>query len=206
MEKEKIFHYGTAYWRPPNPPRPKHRFHLERIKNDLGFDIIRLFVPWNWHHRKPDEFVFDEDHEILDICDELDLRVLLQVNLETAPYWLETHTRSPLCERERPCLDWRAEATPAAAIPAAFIIRPLVRRLIVTCVNSCGSSTRIGALVLTTVETSSGTRLVLPHGETWRPAHCYCEASCQAFTRGWRRYGTSNVQRRLPRALRASAN
>jgi beta-galactosidase len=83
------FVYGTAYWRPPNPPRDKHRFHLERIKHDLGFDLVRLHMPWNWLHRRPDQFVFDEVHEILGICDELGLNALLQLNLETAPYWLE---------------------------------------------------------------------------------------------------------------------
>lgn len=89
MKKQSTFHYGTAYWRPPNPPRQQHRFHLEKIKRDLGFDLVRLHMPWNWHHRQPDQFTFDEVHEILAICDELDLGVLLQLNLETAPYWLE---------------------------------------------------------------------------------------------------------------------
>jgi hypothetical protein len=61
MEKQRVFHCGTAYWRPPNPPREKHRFHLDKIKNELGFDFVRLHMPWNWHHRRPDQFVFDED-------------------------------------------------------------------------------------------------------------------------------------------------
>ena len=55
MNKTKTFHCGTNYWRPPNPPREQHRRHLEKIKNDLGFDIVNLRVIWNWHHRKAEE-------------------------------------------------------------------------------------------------------------------------------------------------------
>ena len=84
--------YGTAYWRPPNPPRDQHRFHLTKIKNELGFDLVRVWSPWNWHHRRPDEFQFDELHEIFDICGELGLSVLLQMNMESAPYWLEAES------------------------------------------------------------------------------------------------------------------
>lgn len=85
-----MFHYGTNYWRPPNPPRDQHRFHLEKIRNELGFDLVFLRLMWNWHHRRPDEFNFDEVHEIFDICADVDLSVIIQFNLESAPYWLES--------------------------------------------------------------------------------------------------------------------
>ena len=81
--------YGTHYWRPPTPPREQHREHLARIRNEFGFNLVKIRLLWNWHHRKPDAFQFDEVHELFDICDELGLDVLLEVNLETAPYWLE---------------------------------------------------------------------------------------------------------------------
>ena len=89
MKKENIFRYGTNYWRPPNPPREQHRVHLAKIKNELGFDIVNLRVMWNWHNREQDKYCFDEVHEICDICAEVGLDVMLQLNLETAPYWLE---------------------------------------------------------------------------------------------------------------------
>ena len=85
-----MFHYGTNYWRPPNPPRDQHRFHLEKIRNELGFDLIQLRLLWNWQHRQPDGFDFDEVHEIFDISQDVGLSVVLQFNLETAPYWLQT--------------------------------------------------------------------------------------------------------------------
>jgi beta-galactosidase len=86
---EKAFLYGTHYWRPPNPPREQHRYHLTKIKKELGFDLVKFRMLWNWHHREPDKFTFDEVHEMFDICDEIGLKVLLELNLESAPYWLE---------------------------------------------------------------------------------------------------------------------
>ena len=85
-----MFHYGTHYWRPPNPPRDQHRCNLEKIRNELGFDSVHLRLLWNWHHRRENEFIFDEVHEMLNICDDVGLSVMLQLDLESAPYWLET--------------------------------------------------------------------------------------------------------------------
>ena len=84
MPENKVFTYGTHYWRPPTPPREDHYHHLRKIKNDLQFDIIRLRLLWNWHHRGVDEFVFDEVHEIFDVCDTINLNVLIEVSLENA--------------------------------------------------------------------------------------------------------------------------
>jgi len=80
---------GTAYFRPPNPPRSEHRYHLKKIKEELGFDIIRLRLQWNAIHQKPTHFAWEEYDEIVHICEELGLKVLLETSIESAPYWLE---------------------------------------------------------------------------------------------------------------------
>jgi beta-galactosidase len=89
MKKQDIFYYGTQYFRPPNPPRGQHRFHLEKIKNELGFNIVKLFWQWNSCEYVKDQFDFSEYEEVLALCDELGLNVLVQTVLEDAPYWLE---------------------------------------------------------------------------------------------------------------------
>jgi beta-galactosidase GanA len=89
MTTSRVFHYGTNYWRPRTPRREEHRFHLTRIKRDLGFDVVVFRLLWNWHHREADRFLFDEVHELFDICDAVDLRAIITINLESAPYWLE---------------------------------------------------------------------------------------------------------------------
>lgn len=89
MEKKNIFYYGAQYFRPPNPPREQHRFHLEKIKKELGFNIVKLFWQWNSSQRVRGVFDFSEYEEIMTICDELELNVLVNTVLEDAPYWLE---------------------------------------------------------------------------------------------------------------------
>ncbi|MCK5329502.1 MAG: beta-galactosidase [Candidatus Latescibacteria bacterium] len=84
-----FFVYGAQYYRPPNPARHLHRFHLENIRENLGFNTVKLFVQWNACHLSPKTFDFEELEEIVGICEELGLHVLLQVMLENAPYWME---------------------------------------------------------------------------------------------------------------------
>ena len=83
------FFYGTHYFRPPNPPRREHRAHLTRIREDLGFDVVKLRMQWNAIHRRPDVFQWDEYDEIVELCREVGLQFILEINVESAPYWLE---------------------------------------------------------------------------------------------------------------------
>ena len=89
MKPPSSYLYGTAYFRPPNPPRAEHRMHLTKIRKELGFDVIRLRMQWNAIHRQPDRFDWAEYDEIAEICDELGLQFFLETSLESCPYWLE---------------------------------------------------------------------------------------------------------------------
>jgi len=89
MKKSEEFYYGTQYYRLPNPPREQHLYHLTKIKDELGFNIVKLFIQWNMQHIAPGKYDFEEMNEIFDICDKKGLKVLLNTNLETCPYWLE---------------------------------------------------------------------------------------------------------------------
>ncbi|MBM3800862.1 MAG: hypothetical protein FJW26_00975 [Acidimicrobiia bacterium] len=89
MENSSGYLTGTAYFRPPNPPRSEHRYHLKKIKEELGFDIIRLRLQWNAIHQRPDYFAWEEYDEIVGVCEQLGLKLLLETSIESAPYWLE---------------------------------------------------------------------------------------------------------------------
>ncbi len=89
MKIPSAYLYGTAYLRPPNPPRSEHRRHLTKIREELGFDLIRIRMQWNAIHRQPDRFDWEEYDEIASICNDLGLQFLLETSLESAPYWLE---------------------------------------------------------------------------------------------------------------------
>lgn len=88
MENQQ-FVYGTQYYRPPNPPAGQHPFHFEKIRNELGFNLVKYRLQWNAIHVKPDELNLDEINRMFDYCDEIGLNVLVEINLESAPYWME---------------------------------------------------------------------------------------------------------------------
>jgi beta-galactosidase len=92
MSDNHPFYYGVQYYRKPTPPRDSHRYHLEKIRDELGFNIIKVWVMWNCVEPRPGEYNLEEFGEILSICDELGLKVVVQTILEDAPYWAErTH-------------------------------------------------------------------------------------------------------------------
>lgn len=191
------FLYGTAYWRPPNPPRDQHRRHLDIIKGELGFDLIRCRLQWNWHHRHPDGFDFDELHEIFDICDRIDLGVLIETSLESAPYWLEEqHPQARYVSANgRPIELGSQEATPTGGHPGLCFhngpvlehgeryLREIVRQFRHRrCVRlyDCWNEPHLEPCWCNNMWGNMGDRVF-----------CYCQASREAF-RGWlrRRYET----------------
>jgi beta-galactosidase GanA len=62
---------------------------LEKIARDHQFNVVRLYPTWDYFNPAPDMYDLEQVDEVLSICDELGLRVLLGIVLETAPYWLE---------------------------------------------------------------------------------------------------------------------
>ncbi len=83
------FIYGSAFYRPPNPPVSMRRQMLKTFAQEYKFNIIRIYSPWVYHNPEPDRFDFGELEEVLGYCDEFGLRVLMGVVTEDAPYWLE---------------------------------------------------------------------------------------------------------------------
>ena len=86
---ERSFVYGTAFYRPPNPPSSQRREMLKAIAQQYQFNIIRIYPAWTYYNPAPDRFVFDDLEEVMKYCDEFGLRVLMGVVTEEAPYWLE---------------------------------------------------------------------------------------------------------------------
>ena len=83
------FIYGTAFYRPPNPPASMRREMLKAIAQKYQFNIVRIYPAWVYYHPAPDRFVFDDLEEVMKYCDEFGLRVLMGIVTEEAPYWLE---------------------------------------------------------------------------------------------------------------------
>ena len=83
------FIYGSAFYRPPNPPREMRRELLRGLAQEYKFNIIRIYPGWDYYNPGPDKFVFDDVDEVMRYCDEFGVRVLLGAVLESAPWWLE---------------------------------------------------------------------------------------------------------------------
>ena len=194
------FLYGTHYWRPPNPPRDQHRRHLDVIKGELGFDLIRCRLQWNWHHRYPDRFEFDEIHEICDVCEEIGLGVLIETSLESAPYWLEgEHPEARYVSANgRPIELGSQEATPTGGHPGlcfhhsavieqgARYLRELVSQFKSReCVwlYDCWNEPHLEPCWCANMWGNMGDRIF-----------CYCGASREAF-RGWLRSRYETIER-----------
>ena len=122
------FVYGTHYWRPPTPPAEDHVRHLTRIKRECGFDLVKFRLPWNYLEREPASFVFDEVHQLFDICDRLELGVLLELSLENAPYWLEQqYPEARYVNANGRAIELGAqEATPSGGHPGLCLHHPAV--------------------------------------------------------------------------------
>ncbi len=89
IQRPDEFIYGSAFYRPPNPPPEQRREMLQAIARDYHFNIIRIYLAWTYCNPKPDQFDFAELEEVMRYCDEFKIRVLMGVITEEAPYWLE---------------------------------------------------------------------------------------------------------------------
>ena len=196
MRQVKHFTYGTHYYRPFSPPRNEHRSHLLKIRNELGFNLVKFRMLWNWFNRAPGEYVWDQVHELFDICDEINLDVQLEINLETAPYWLEqAHPEARYVNANGRAIELGSqEATPAGGHPGLCFHHAAIK---------AAGETFLRALVR---DFKDRKRLKLydawnePHlepawcatmwGTMGDKVYCYCEGSRAAF-RTWleNRYG-----------------
>jgi beta-galactosidase GanA len=87
---ERNFVYGTHFYHPESGPRPdQFRSMIDAIANKYHFNIIRIFPPWDYYNPRPGEYHFDDLEQLLNICDEFDVRVLMGIMIESSPYWLE---------------------------------------------------------------------------------------------------------------------
>ena len=197
MHQQKTFYCGTQYFRPPNPPRDQHRFHLEKIKNELGFNIIKLFWLWNSSQRAPGAFDFSEYEEVLEICDELELNVLVNTCLEDAPYWLErAHPECRYVNAKGQAAELSGNDNhPSGGHPGLCFDNPVVMKeaekflaALVSCVTAHPSFLGYDCWNEPHIEPNWKTLYWADQGDL---LYCYCPASLEKFRHWLRdRYGT----------------
>lgn len=84
------FLYGAQYYRAPTPDRRFWADDLARMA-DAGFNHVKFWAQWRWAHRRPDEYVFDDLAELMDLAGEAGLAVTINLIFDVAPDWLFRH-------------------------------------------------------------------------------------------------------------------
>ncbi|MCL4407347.1 MAG: beta-galactosidase [Thermotogae bacterium] len=84
--------YGENQVRAPMMPRTKvdverTKRDLENIKN-LGFNTVRYWVDWATCEKAYDQYDFKQVNDFLDLVNEYELKVIIQIYLDSAPNWL----------------------------------------------------------------------------------------------------------------------
>lgn len=87
MQKTIPFLFGAQYYRAPTPEPECWAQDFARMRA-LGFNAVKLWVQWRWSHRQPDQFVFDDLDQLMDLAQRHELKVTLNTILDVAPVWL----------------------------------------------------------------------------------------------------------------------
>jgi beta-galactosidase GanA len=79
---------GAQYYRPPNPPRADWEHDLA-LMAESGMNTVKLWACWSWMNPERDRFDLEDLDALMEIAGRVGLKVVLNVILEDAPYWLE---------------------------------------------------------------------------------------------------------------------
>jgi beta-galactosidase GanA len=91
---------GGQYYRPPNPPRSDWERDLQLMASS-GMNTVKLWACWSWMNPEHDRFDFEDLDALTEIAGRVGLKVVLNLILEDAPYWLEeNHPEARYCDAD----------------------------------------------------------------------------------------------------------
>jgi beta-galactosidase len=79
---------GAQYYRPPNPPRADWERDLAAMAAS-GLNTVKFWACWSWMNPERERFDFEDLDILIDAAGRVGLKVVLNIILEDAPYWLE---------------------------------------------------------------------------------------------------------------------
>lgn len=82
------FTFGAQYYRPPNPPKQDWDRDLEMM-HELGLNTVKYWACWSWISGRKGAPDYSDLDELMGLAAKHQLRVVINIILENAPYWLE---------------------------------------------------------------------------------------------------------------------
>lgn len=170
---------------------------LEKIAREHQFNIVRIYPTWDYFNPAPGVYDFEQLEEVLSACDDLGLRVLLGVVLETAPYWLEREypdTRYVNARGQAIALGG-SSAQPSGGWPGLCLDAPQIREAATRFVTALvGVGTKHASLYAYDIWNEPHIEPAWPRDLFATPPErlfCYCDYSRSAFRR-WlaQKYGS----------------
>ena len=87
MNKEYPFIYGAQYYRAPTPHKDRWAEDLKAMKN-AGFSDVKYWAQWRWTCRKEGEYYFDDLDTLMNLAQEIGLRVTINVICDVCPSYI----------------------------------------------------------------------------------------------------------------------
>lgn len=87
IEKRSAPLVGVAYYRPPSPPLSEWEGDFRQIKA-MGFQVVKIWLYWGWHERKPGVFDWLESDRFFDLAEKNGLLAEPNIIMELPPAWL----------------------------------------------------------------------------------------------------------------------
>lgn len=161
------------------------RQDLVKIKN-LGFNTVRCWIEWAAGEPRAGEFHFEPLELLLGLADEVGLKVLVQVYVDSAPEWVGEKFRDGLFVAQN------GAAVPSQAAPGFCFDHPGVRQAVLTFYQEAARRARRSSAFYGWDLWSE------PHVINWaiieyipNATFCYCPHSLSRFRQWLRsRYGT----------------
>jgi beta-galactosidase GanA len=172
--------YGAQYYRPPFPGKAAWQSDLLKMKQ-AHFNTVKLWAVWSWIERKEGEFYFEDLDELVELCAEAGLNVVINTIPEGTPYWF---SRRHIDAQYQTNEGARVEMSGAANMPSGGT--PGV------CPDKAAVQAGVCAFISTVVERYAGYEHVTAF-DVWNEPHlepifdypeqlfCYCEHSKGRF-------------------------
>lgn len=98
MFDEMIF--GAQYYRPPFPARDVWQRDMQTMRR-YGFNTIKIWAVWNWVEKQEGVFDFEELDALVSLAEKYDLKTIVNIIPEGAPYWAYLRNQEALYKTHR---------------------------------------------------------------------------------------------------------